>query len=114
MDRRTQFVEEKDASTQTGAKKAEQEDILQVELEVIPKKLVDKILCFYRCTTGCNSGQQVPSRLVLVPGAGRHLLQQAVGGACQGGEEERGEQLGERQEPPRHLAEAKPGRHPQA
>ena len=37
MDRRTQFVEEKDASTQTGAKKAEQEDILQVELEVIPK-----------------------------------------------------------------------------
>ena len=36
MDRRTQFVEEKDAATQT-AKKTEQEDILQVELEVISK-----------------------------------------------------------------------------
>ena len=35
-------MEEKDASTQTGAKKAEQEDILQVELEVIPKNFLTK------------------------------------------------------------------------
>ena len=37
MDRRTQFVEEKDAATQTGTNKTAEEDILQVELEVILK-----------------------------------------------------------------------------
>ena len=42
MDRKTQFVEEKDAATQTGAKKTAEEDILQVELEVIPKNLLTK------------------------------------------------------------------------
>ena len=104
-------MEEKDAATQTGAKRTAEEDILQVELEVMLQHVF--VLTKYLCT-GCNSGQQVPSRLLLVPGAGRHLLQQAVGGAGQGGEEERGEQLGERQEPPRHLAQAKPGRHHKA
>ena len=42
MDRKTQFVEEKDAGTQTGAKKTAEEDILQVELEVIPKNFLTK------------------------------------------------------------------------
>ena len=104
-------MEEKDAATQTGAKRTAEEDFLQVELEAMLKHVF--VLTKYLCT-GCNSGQQVPSRLLLVPGAGRHLLQQELGGTGQGGEGERGEQLGERQEPPRHLAQAKPGRHRQA
>ena len=37
MDRRTQFVKEKDAATQTGAKKTGEEDTLEVELEMISK-----------------------------------------------------------------------------
>ena len=46
MDRRRQFVEEKDAATQT-AKKAEEEDIMLVELEVISRLFFNKIFCFY-------------------------------------------------------------------
>ena len=104
-------MKEKDAATQTGAKRTAEEDFLQVELEVMLKHVF--VLTKYLCT-GCNSGQQVPSRLLLVPGVGRHLLHQAVGGAGQGGEEKRGEQYAERQEPPQHPGDAKAGRHPKA
>ena len=49
MDRRTEFVEEKDAATQTGAKKTGQEDTLQVELEVKSSQFSSQIFCFYPC-----------------------------------------------------------------
>ena len=41
MDRSTQFVEEKDAATQT-TRKTEEEDILEVELEVIQKRCIQQ------------------------------------------------------------------------
>ena len=55
MERSTQFVDVKDAATQT-AKKTELEDTLVVELEVIKAHV--HFSCTFSCSTlGCDSGQ---------------------------------------------------------